>query len=432
MDNEQRLVFLAERATVDTERSDIFLLIDFLLFDSAENLNHQGVTAEFIESVVNNPEKYDALPLYADTEKLLAGDFDNLGHNYDQKSGTFDTEQIGGFNQFRADVKEGVTTLYGTARIPKRQTQLCQRLAEMYAAGKLHVSFEVRFDPEKTVEMDGVRFVDAGDKNYLSGMCVVSVPAFKNADALNMVAERQDPVQEVAQANASDNEVNKMDVENVNAEAEVVEAVEEVVAEQTEETVAEVAESQEDAAEQNEETVSDEQHEEAELVHECVEIREEVNVDPDGECPPVHVIEERHVLVETIEETVNEEAAAEEPAVDYEKIIADKDAIIAGLMAQIDELKPYKEQIEAMKAEQEKAERLRKMECAREFAKCQGLDDEDADVKAAIDALDYEKLAEMSMAKKRECASVAVASYAMSGSVGVILEYGGLLARKGQ
>lgn len=94
------LVLFAEETKVDLEKSDIFVMITFKLFDNGENRNKQGVTSAFISSIVNNPEKYAALPLYADVPTLLARTYRNLGHRYNEQEQTFDTQQIGSLLDF--------------------------------------------------------------------------------------------------------------------------------------------------------------------------------------------------------------------------------------------------------------------------------------------------------------------------------------------
>lgn len=96
MENEERsLVLFAEQTKVDLEKSDIFVMITFKLFDNGANRNGQGVTSAFISSIVNNPEKYAALPLYADVPALLSRRYRDLGHRYDERTQTFETQQIG-------------------------------------------------------------------------------------------------------------------------------------------------------------------------------------------------------------------------------------------------------------------------------------------------------------------------------------------------
>ena len=129
---EQTVVLLAEEVAIDEKRSnDIFLLITFKLFDNRGNRNREGVTAAFISEIMNHREKYAALPIYADVPALLGRDYQGLGHNYDPETGHFDTTQIGGLVDFTMSVDdEGVVSLYAEARIPKRESEICDRLQE--------------------------------------------------------------------------------------------------------------------------------------------------------------------------------------------------------------------------------------------------------------------------------------------------------------
>lgn len=98
---EKSLVLFAEETKVDLEKSDIFVMITFKLFDNGENRNKQGVTSAFISSIVNNPDKYAALPLYADVQALLDRRYRELGHRYNQENQTFETQQIGSLLDFQ-------------------------------------------------------------------------------------------------------------------------------------------------------------------------------------------------------------------------------------------------------------------------------------------------------------------------------------------
>ena len=113
-----------------------------------------------------------------------------MGHNYDPNTGRFGTEQIGGLVDFKMSVNDsGIVSLYAEARIPKRESEICERLEDLFVMGGLNVSFEVKYNPQNILIKDGVRFVDAGEGNTLTGMCIVSVPACPDANALDMVAE---------------------------------------------------------------------------------------------------------------------------------------------------------------------------------------------------------------------------------------------------
>lgn len=57
-------------------------------------------------------------------------------------------------------------SLMGQARIPKRETEICERLAELYNMHMLNVSYEIRYAQSDVIVKGGVHYVDASDKNY--------------------------------------------------------------------------------------------------------------------------------------------------------------------------------------------------------------------------------------------------------------------------
>lgn len=102
------------------------------------------------------------MPLVADTGKLKAGD-KTLGHNFDPRSGTFRTDQIGSFHSFTKVAESTAVSLIGEARIPKRNKAVCAAILDLYRAGDLNVSFEIL--AEHTVDQNGVTVIDAADGN---------------------------------------------------------------------------------------------------------------------------------------------------------------------------------------------------------------------------------------------------------------------------
>ena len=106
----------------------------------------------------------------------------------DAQTATFESEQIGSFFCFAKAKDEFGVSLIGEARIPKRNQVLCETLQRMYKAGTLAFSFEIMVT--HLVEEDGVRIIDAADGNELIGMAVVTTPAYPEATALRLVAER--------------------------------------------------------------------------------------------------------------------------------------------------------------------------------------------------------------------------------------------------
>lgn len=404
MENENRVVLLAEEVTIDEKRSnDIFLLITFKLCDNQGNLNKEGVTAAFISEIINNIDKYAALPLYVDVPALLEKNYRNLTHRYDPNTGKFNTTQIGGMVHFRSEMNNlGVVSLYGEARIPKRESVICERIQELYEMGGLNVSFEIKYNPNNIVIKDGVRFVDVGDGNTLTGMAIVSVPACPDANALDMVAE------------AKQTETNEVNEEMPNDEGTVI----------AEEAVAEIQEQPEEAKEE----VSTAETAEAEVVHESVSVTESFSKCPEtGEV--MHEVYEGHTIVETVDPEPASPVIAEEQQED------EKDRVIAELKARIAELEIVEAEFNKIKEAQAMAELKEKQNKARAFASKQGLDVENEDVAKAIEALDYTAIAELTMANEVETEDntnkqepeITMASYVdieISGKYGDLLDRG--------
>lgn len=318
----------------------------------------------------------------------------------------------------------GVVSLHGTARIPKREADICERIIELYEMGCLSVSFEIRYSPDNVVEMNGVSFVDAADENVLTGMAVVWTPAYADANALDLVAEADVDSESgnVAAENTSvegdekevpNEEVIMTSEESVEVAAEEVKETETVVAE-------EVIEKEDD--EKIEEKEEEKEEAQAEVLHHSVEVTERVE-QCEGEAP-IHVTEAREVVVETIDPQPVE--------VDPYQVIAEKDEKISALETEIAELKQIKEKYDAMVAEAQRAELEAKQNKMKAFAEKYGLDSESEAVKAIIASLDYEALVNMAdEVKEEKTESVQVASYAIKTNMEINSEYGGLLERRG-
>lgn len=472
MENEKRLLFLAsEVAIAEDEKLDpVFLKITMKLADSIGNRNNEGITASFISDLINRQDEFDCLPFYADTKNLLARNYDKLGHMYNRLTKTFSSTQIGSLTDFYSETdNNGVISLYATARVPKREREICIRLAELYALGKLCVSFEVRYDPKYTIEKDGVLFIDANESNALTGLALVSDPACIDAVALDMVAEVADGSDVVAESEEQNSkrgenrtmpkeqemtaEVKETEV----AEEETIQAEAEAVQEENPVAVAEgegASEAGEGASEggsgasdgagasdggddsgggstddaddaltidhEDEKKANAETQEaSAEVVAHNVETYESVEKCPEtGETMHVQVVTER--MVETVD-----------PAA----VIAEKDAKIAELETKIAELEQIKAQYDEIIADREAKELAEKQAKAKAFAEKQGLNTEDTAVAEAIMALDYTKIAELSMAEEQEEQKPEPVAQTITLASFVEMEvsddkYGGLLSRK--
>ena len=481
MVNEKRLMFLASEVTIAEEDklNPVFLSIKLKLADNAGNRNNEGITAAFISDLIKRQDEFECLPFYADVKKLLARDYDNLGHMYNKITRKFGTTQIGSLTDFYSETdNDGVISLYATARVPKREYDICVRLVELYELGKLCVSFEVRYNPEFTIEKDGVLFIDANEENALTGMALVSTPACVDAVALDMVAEVADDSDIVAECEeqvSRRGETETMPNEKeMTAEVEETVEVEQAVAENTEPVQEEApvvvaegegasdsgegaSESGEGASESGEgasesgsgasasdgagasesgsgsgndssdsvdnnvptldpdedvkKANAETEEANAEVIEHSVDTHESVE-NWGGE--PVHVIEFRERIIETMEDAGN---------------------AIAELENEIAELKEIKVKYDAIVAEREAQELAQKRKCAQAFAEKQGLNIEDTAVAEAIEKLDYAKIAELTMAETEEEPEVAPAVQTITLASFVEMEvsddkYGGLLNRK--
>lgn len=397
MENEQKkLVLLAEDVLISEESklNPIFLTVDVKLCDSVVNANHEGVTEAFIADVVSRANDHLGLPFYADVKNLLAENYEQLGHLYNKVTRKFGTNMIGSISEFYSDTDEnGVVSLYGKIKIPKRDRDIVHRLVDLYEMGRFAVSVELSYDPREVIVAADGNFIDASENSSLTGLCLVWRPACADAFAMDMVAEAADGSEEIVtegeELTAERGEKEPMENEKIE-----VEATEEVVTAEEQETVEAVAETEEtqEAAveetvaeteeepkeEQKEEAVAETKEANAEVLEHSVDTHESVE-NWGGE--PVHVFEYRERIIETMN---------------------DAEALVAELDAKIAELEDIKTKYDAMiAAEQEKVLAGKKAQ-AKSFAEKQGLDIADAAVAEAIENLDYTKIAELTMAQVQE------------------------------
>ena len=209
---------IASAVISELQSSDMYLTLVARLFDLKANLNGVRVTEAFLDEIVENENKYLCHPLYADIRGLLANKA--VGHMYNSRTGEFYTTQIGAFYHFEKEVDGDNTHLLGYARVPKRNKALCKVLSDLFTDNALKFSFEVNCGVY-TAEDDGTMTIDADDRNYWEGECVVTFPACETAIAKQLVAEC-----------LSKGDENMTDEIIVNAESEVIEETTEVVAEE--------------------------------------------------------------------------------------------------------------------------------------------------------------------------------------------------------
>lgn len=489
MDNEKRLFFLASEVTIAEEdkQNPVFLSIKLKLADNAGNRNNEGITAAFISDLINRQDEFECLPFYADVKNLLARNYDQLTHMYNRFTKKFSSTQIGSLTDFYSETdNDGVISLYATARVPKREREICIRLVELFEMGKLCVSFEVRYNPEFTIEKDGVLFIDANEDNALTGIALVSVPACEDAVALDMVAEvadGSDIVAESEEQNSQRGETETMpkemkmtaEVEETAVAEETVQAEAETVQEDNPIAVAEgegASEGGEGASESGGEGASESGGEGASesggegasesgagasegggsgseddnddtpeaLINDPDEERKANAEAQDANAEVVsHNIETYEAVEKCPEtgETMHVQVVTERlvETVDPATVIAEKDAKIAELETKIAELEQIKAQYDQIIAEREAQALAEKQAKAKAFAEKQGLNTEDAVVAEAIQSLDYTKIAELSMAEEQEENEIEPVRQTITLASFVEMEvsddkYGGLLSRK--
>ena len=227
----QTLYLQASDISVTRDPNNPMMVIDLRMMSTQPNNNGEGVTEAFIDSVIANAEMLCGIPLYADVDNLTAWKFDQLTHMYDKLTLTYGTTMIGSFITFKKVNDQYGVSLYGQARIPKREKQICDAVLELYRLGMLNFSCEIKYVyPSGVIRVGDVMYIDANPQNVLTGMCVVTHPAFDEATALDLVAEQKADDKEVSQPMENENmqtvaeEVKPEAAEVVNAEAEVATA----------------------------------------------------------------------------------------------------------------------------------------------------------------------------------------------------------------
>lgn len=166
-----------------------YMTVSMRMFSTRANLNHVAVTEAFIDDIIANKNEYICMPLCADVPKLRKKDYRGLTHLYDKATGTFLADRIGGFYDFEKVSDEYGVSLIGHARVDKRCEEVCAAIEELYANNALNFSFEITAG-DLRVE-NGVTIVDASENNELTAMAIVSVPAYPESKALDLVAEAE-------------------------------------------------------------------------------------------------------------------------------------------------------------------------------------------------------------------------------------------------
>lgn len=206
-----KLIMAASNITVSELKSNRkYFSVSMRMFSTRANLNQCAVTEAFIDDIIANKGDYVCMPLCADVAKLKRKDYRGLTHMYDKSTGTFLADEIGSFYDYEKVSDEFGVSLIGYARINKRSKLVCEAIQELYDNNALNFSFEISAGVV-TIE-NGISIVDANEENELTAMAVVSVPAYPESKALELVAEADDMNRFYANANM---QISEVDIETV-------------------------------------------------------------------------------------------------------------------------------------------------------------------------------------------------------------------------
>ena len=432
-----------------------YMSLSMRMFSTRENLNHVAVTEAFIDNIIANKDEYVCMPLCADVPKMKEKDYRGLTHLYDPKTGTFLADVIGGFYDFEKVSDEFGISLIGHARVNKRIEAVCTAIEELYANNALNFSFEISAGELR--EENGVIIVDASDNNELTAMAVVSVPAYPESKALDLVAEAKPTIEDfykntkfiAAEMDLEtvrwkfwdalneylgeeswhmrptlfciDSVILYDDVCGKSYKAEYLVQGDDVIlkdfyeikfvrAEKGSENEMEMNEVNKLAEEQVEtevkaeeaqvvETAEEVQAEQSETVEAEVETAEETTEEVVAEEAETTVeVAEDLPLVEEDREEQNDREDRDDPDDEDELLALRKEC--AEVKAEIEELRAAKAELDQIKAEREEAELNAKKSQLRDYAIAEGLNVEDENIARAIEEMDHTTLVSEVMNKK--------------------------------
>lgn len=425
-----RIVMTASSISVSELKSNRkYFSVSMRMFSTRANLNKCAVTEAFIDDIIANKNDYVCMPLCADVSKLKKKDYRGLTHMYDKSTGTFLAEEVGSFYDYEKVSDEFGVSLIGYARINKRSKLVCEAIQELYDNNALNFSFEISAGAVDVI--DGISVVDVNDANELTAMAIVSVPAYPESKALDLVAEANDCERFYGNANM---QISEVDIETVKMRFHRM--MHEVLGEKIyslntllfchdcvilydyESGLTYKAEYMMDnddfilkdfyaidfvRSEGSEKEMIDEMNNSAaEVAVEVAEVEEKVEVEIAEEVveAEAQTEEAEEIVAETAEEVevVAEEKKDEEdpeeiPEEDEEENeAAELRKRCAELEAQIEELAKYKAEIEKIEEEKKAAEIKAEKDELRGYAVKAGLNVEDAVIAELVEKLDYKAI----------------------------------------
>lgn len=168
------------------DTNNIYMTMKTAMVSNDVNYNNAQFTDDFIDGVIENADKYLAIPFQVNRTKLENGTYDSLTHELD-KNGNLLTDTIGAFVGFEKEEIDDANCLVGTTRIYKRYPKTCEAILELYENGELETSVEVLVGQyEKTDE--GVRQIGY-EGNDIIGHAIVTSGAEKRAKPSLLIAQ---------------------------------------------------------------------------------------------------------------------------------------------------------------------------------------------------------------------------------------------------
>lgn len=178
----------AEAISLNTQPSnDVYMTVKLRMMSTAPNGNGYVTELPFLNSIIGNKDFYLATPVKVDVAALLANG--HLTHLFNERAGEFQGTQVGSIVSFEIAQEDGEYVMYGIARIDKIRSDITNAIIDLYRAGKLFFSFEIRASDVRL--KDNLVYIGDGEHNYLTAMCIVSIPAYADATAVTLVAEDQ-------------------------------------------------------------------------------------------------------------------------------------------------------------------------------------------------------------------------------------------------
>lgn len=172
------------------DTNDIYMTMNIAILSEDINFNGAQFTSDFIEGIIEHKDRHVGLPFLVNKEKLENGDFDDLTHELDSKTGELKTDQIGSFVDFWEEEIDGANCLMGSVRIFKRFTETCSAIVSLVKDDSLETSCEVLVKDYLEITEDGIRKIHYNDgNNAFAGSAIVTNGAEKRAKPTLLIAE---------------------------------------------------------------------------------------------------------------------------------------------------------------------------------------------------------------------------------------------------